>query len=341
VGVSLPPGLPQGAARLGDALAETVVDQQPLGQHSQTDARYLIGDGEDVGVTRRGSFNDFSGEVYALALTDSALYVGGVFDKAGKIAASGIALFHVQRGWQALGSGVSSMYTPYVYALAAVGNNVYVGGDFSAAGTAKTAAIARWDAVLNRWQTMNDGLSAEASVKALAILDGSVYVGGHFVSAGDAPAAGFSRWGPPIDDPNVRSGQNDVTRPVIRERNGIPTRVNRTPTLTPTATPIVTPIVTGTRTPTATYTPTRTATTTARAMRIVTPISSMRTPTVVPTAKFVAIPTRVNLTPTVTPTATQIITPIVTGTRTPTATPCPTATASPQGAASGLNPCGR
>ena len=81
-----------------------------LAWDSQTDARYLIGDGENVGVTRRGSFDDFAGQVYTLALTDSALYVGGVFDKAGNVAASGVALFDFQRGWQALALGVSIMY---------------------------------------------------------------------------------------------------------------------------------------------------------------------------------------------------------------------------------------
>lgn len=141
---------------------------------SQTDERYTVGTDDKVGITRKGSFDDFSGEVYAVALTENALYVGGVFDRAGGVAARGVAVYDFQKGWQALGDSVSNAYTPYVYALAAGPEGVYAGGEFTAAGTAQTTSLARWDG--KRWNGLGAGLGTGAVVKALAVGDGSVYV---------------------------------------------------------------------------------------------------------------------------------------------------------------------
>jgi trimeric autotransporter adhesin len=191
-----------------------------------------------VGVTRKGSYGDFTGEIYALALTDSGLYVGGGFDSAGGVAAKGVAVYDFDKGWQALGDSVSSTYTPYVYALAASPDGVYAGGEFTAAGTAQTSSLARWDG--KRWQALGDGLSESASVKALAVFDGSVYVGGQFSSAGDAPASAFTRWGPPA--------AVEVVRPQIQGSNARATatpRANPRPGATATPTPCPTRTTTG------------------------------------------------------------------------------------------------
>ncbi len=193
---------------------------------SQTDERYILSRGDKVGVTRKGSFDDFSGEVYALALTDSALYVGGLFDSAGGVAARGVAAYDFKEGWQALGDSVSSTYTPYVYSLAASPDGVYAGGEFTAAGTAQTPSLARWDG--KRWQALGSGLSAGASVKSLALFDGSLYVGGQFSSAGGAPASAFTRWGPP--------GAVEVARPQIQGGNARATATPRPSSQRPAAT---------------------------------------------------------------------------------------------------------
>ncbi len=229
-----------GSFRIDKEGADDVAVNGLLAWDSETDDRYVIGQGDQLGVTRRGSFgDDFGGEIYALALTERALYVGGIFDKAGGVAAKEVAAFHFKEGWQALGDSVSKEYNPAVYALSAAGDSVVVGGEFTAAGTAKTASIARWDEIWGSWQALGDGLNADASVRALALFDGSVYVGGQFVSAGGAPAAAFARWGPPASE--------EVVRPQIRGRASTPTST-RTPTRTgvnPTPTPCPTRAATG------------------------------------------------------------------------------------------------
>jgi len=278
-----------------------------LAWDSQTDARYPLGNGAEAGVTRHDGSRGSAGEIYALSMTDELLYVGGVFDKAGNVPSNGVAAYDFRRGWQALGSGVRSTHTPSVYALAAVGDSLYVGGDFSAVGTTKTTGVARWDNALEHWQALSDGLGANARVKALAFFGGSVYAGGHFISAEGTISTGFARWGLPVGYSADLPGREYETLPA----GGMPTRINAPAEVASTVTPVA---IAGS----------------------VYPI-----PTVAPTATPVVIPTRLNLTPTVTPTATPIVTPIVTGTRTPTATPCSSATATFADAVNGFVPCGR
>ena len=59
---------------------------------------------------------------------------------------------HVQvAGWNPLGSGVDG----YVYAVAAIGTDVYAGGEFNMAGDlAGTTKIARWDGT--NWHALGD-----------------------------------------------------------------------------------------------------------------------------------------------------------------------------------------
>jgi hypothetical protein len=82
--------------------------------------------------------------VYALAVSGTNLYAGGYFTNAGGVTASNIAKWNGS-AWSALGSGIGGhivYHTPYppeyssgsVRALAVSGNNLYVGGDFTAAG---------------------------------------------------------------------------------------------------------------------------------------------------------------------------------------------------------------
>ena len=69
--------------------------------------------------------------VDALAVSDSTLYVGGVFTNAGGLLANNIAQWDPGHGWAPLGSGVNGV----VLALAASDGTLYVGGDFTTAGT--------------------------------------------------------------------------------------------------------------------------------------------------------------------------------------------------------------
>jgi len=76
----------------------------------------------------------------------------------------------------------------YVYALAASGDDLYVGGDFSATGdgTTKTSLgnIARYDIKDGTWHTLpNKGLNKP--VRSLAVSGPDLYVGGEFDKTGD------------------------------------------------------------------------------------------------------------------------------------------------------------
>jgi len=79
--------------------------------------------------------------------------------------------------WAALGTGVSNE----VDALAASGSDVYVGGQFAAAGGVSAQNIARWNGA-NTWAALGTGVSNE--VDALAASGSDVYVGGVFAAAG-------------------------------------------------------------------------------------------------------------------------------------------------------------
>ncbi|RAK65115.1 hypothetical protein [Hymenobacter edaphi] len=95
--------------------------------------------------------------------------------------------------WEGLlgpGNGLSS----YVHAVRQAPNgDIYVGGDFTNAGTSPNADyIARWNG--SSWQPLGPGLTG--SVYAIAVApNGDLIVGGNFANAGGNPDAdGIARW---------------------------------------------------------------------------------------------------------------------------------------------------
>ena len=90
------------------------------------------------------------GTVYALASTGTALYVGGGFIGAGGIAVSNVAKWdNATSTWSSLGTGAGGTtglgngVNGEVYALAANATDLYVGGQFTAAGGATAKNVAR------------------------------------------------------------------------------------------------------------------------------------------------------------------------------------------------------
>ena len=84
--------------------------------------------------------------VYSLAYSGSGLYVGGEFTNAGGLGITNFAKWNGNT-WSSLGSGVrnQSPNTPYdIYGLAAVGNDVYLGGTFDSAGGKPSTGFASW-----------------------------------------------------------------------------------------------------------------------------------------------------------------------------------------------------
>ncbi len=124
--------------------------------------------------------------VYALAVSGSDLYAGGVFTTAGGSPASYIAKWDGS-GWSALGSGMDGG----VYALAVSGGDLYAGGYFTTAGGSPASYIAKWNG--SSWTALGSGLEG-GGVTALAVSGSDLYAGGWFTSASGSAATNIAKW---------------------------------------------------------------------------------------------------------------------------------------------------
>jgi hypothetical protein len=71
-----------------------------------------------------------------------------------------------------------------VTALAASGTDIYVGGNFTAAGNIAVNRVARFDTATNTWSKLGtDGNGVNGTVSALAVIGSTLYVGGDFTQA--------------------------------------------------------------------------------------------------------------------------------------------------------------
>lgn len=150
-----------------------------------------------------------SGQVLAIAVMDTHVYVGGTFKDAANLPAADYVAHWDGQAWSALGSdpiGGGSLGGS-VYALAVDGADLYVGGSFVAIydGSSYLGAvgrIARWDGT--HWHALGsngaNGPSLNSTVQALAIdPSGNVYAGGWFTNVNNAgtvlPQADYiARW---------------------------------------------------------------------------------------------------------------------------------------------------
>jgi hypothetical protein len=123
------------------------------------------------------------------------VYVGGIFIGAGGVPANNIARWDGEI-WSSLGTGAENGLNESVYAIALAENgDVYVGGDFTMAGTVPANYIARWDG--ENWHSLGTGVNngVDHTVSDIAIDDsGYVYVGGSFKTAGGDTVNGITRW---------------------------------------------------------------------------------------------------------------------------------------------------
>jgi hypothetical protein len=120
------------------------------------------------------------------------VYFGGDFIFIGTVPANNIAKWDGS-GWSTLGAGVDST-TPTggrtVMALAVIGTDLYVGGDFDSAGGVSISNIAKWDG--NGWAALGSGISDR--VNALAVMGTDIYAGGVFTTAGGMQAKRIAKW---------------------------------------------------------------------------------------------------------------------------------------------------
>jgi trimeric autotransporter adhesin len=137
-------------------------------------------------------------EVSAIASIGNDIYVGGRFNASAQTALSKIARWDGS-AWQALAQGIDNPNGgTYVNAIAVNGNDVYVGGSFSAASGVAANNIARWNGTA--WQAIGagsgiNGLSGE--INALAVGNNQLFVAGSFgFSAGGQNLVGVARFDP-------------------------------------------------------------------------------------------------------------------------------------------------
>jgi hypothetical protein len=125
------------------------------------------------------------GDVFAIAVSGSDVYVGGWFAPSGGVAAKNIAKWDGS-AWSSLGSGVNSD----VRAIAVSGSDVYVGGWFTQAGGVDANHIAKWNG--SAWSSLGSGVND--CVRAIAVSGSDVYVGGYFTQAGGAAVNNIAKW---------------------------------------------------------------------------------------------------------------------------------------------------
>jgi len=135
-----------------------------------------------------------NGQVLAMAAVGGDLYVGGYFSGTGDWSLGplgNVARYDtLTRTWHPLPrAGLSSI----VYAMAAVGTDLYVAGGFSHTGDGAVTDlgnIVRFDTIAETWHTMPSGgvtttPDREDHVFALAVDGNDLYVGGEFSRTGD------------------------------------------------------------------------------------------------------------------------------------------------------------
>lgn len=175
---------------LGTGMNDHVEALVASGSNVFAGGRFSIAGGVSVGCIAKWDGQTWSrlgaglnGYAYALAVSGTNLYVGGRFTTAGGISANNIAKWNGS-SWSALGSGIgeSPYYISYVYAVAVVGSNVFVGGSFSRAGFSTVDNIAMWNG--SSWSAAGTlsgvGLYAAREVHSLAAAGDTLYMGGEF-----------------------------------------------------------------------------------------------------------------------------------------------------------------
>lgn len=128
------------------------------------------------------------GEVIALVATDSDLFVGGSFSRTGDgsmLNLGNIAHFDITANtWNALpNQGLNGQ----IFALAVVGDDVYVGGTFTQTNdgaVSNLGGIARYDTAAGTWNALPNQ-SLNGFVYTLATAGSDLYVGGAFSQTGD------------------------------------------------------------------------------------------------------------------------------------------------------------
>ena len=115
-----------------------------------------------------------NGEVWALAVIGTDLYVGGNFTTAGGNTANHIAKWNGS-SWTPLISANTSVngINGMVSALTVIGTDLYAGGWFTDAGGVPALNVAKWDG--SNWTALGSGISAAGAINALVAMGNNIY----------------------------------------------------------------------------------------------------------------------------------------------------------------------
>jgi len=137
-------------------------------------------------TTVAGMEGGFNGSVNALIVDPASqlLYAGGSFNASTKGAVcNGVAVYASGIGgwdWIGLGTGVNGT----VNAIVIHNSKLYVGGEFTMAGTVTAMNVAVYDLMSQQWQSLGN---LDSTVNSLAVYNNEIYAGGRFTGL-------VSRW---------------------------------------------------------------------------------------------------------------------------------------------------
>lgn len=144
---------------------------------------YSLGNGLRVTKVDR----ETSGDVYGMTVSGDDVYVVGDFEKAGNVAVRNIARWNIPtQTWNAVGNNsgpLDAFGDPTILrAVAVIGNQVFVGGDFRSIGGVVANGVAVWNGA--NWSPLAGGISDtsddKGEVRTLLARGDQVFVGGLF-----------------------------------------------------------------------------------------------------------------------------------------------------------------
>jgi hypothetical protein len=131
-----------------------------------------------------------SGAVNAITVRNNSVYMGGSFNRAGKVKATNIARWRGGR-WESVGRGIGTDdRTSGVNGILLHRGNVIISGAFNRAGKIAATNVVAWNGL--RWRALGRGVNGVAG--QTAFFNGQLYVGGDFGVAGQSSAANIAKW---------------------------------------------------------------------------------------------------------------------------------------------------
>jgi hypothetical protein len=142
------------------------------------------------GIPTQGFNIGVNGSVNAFAVIGSVLYVGGKFFSVGNMSANNMAKLDMQNNlWDTVDIGPGGE-TSRIFALAVIGNDLFVGGSaitiFGANGAPISVNnVTKLDTATNTWSLLGSGTGSGVnnSVRTIAVKGNDLYVGGDFTTA--------------------------------------------------------------------------------------------------------------------------------------------------------------